>query len=141
MQRSCKGLRVLVVDDNRDNVDSLSMLVREFGADVMACYGGELAVAAAHGFQPHVVLLDLAMPQVDGFAIGRELRASPGMEDCKIIAVTGLAPSVVNGRMADSGLDLVLRKPIEPQLLYGLLVEAMARSLAFLRGRTLDDDQ
>ena len=67
-------LRVLVVDDNRDCADSLSMLVNLWGHDVQTAYDGAAALEMTVARQPDVVLLDLSMPKMDGCQMARQLR-------------------------------------------------------------------
>jgi PAS domain S-box-containing protein len=71
-------LRILIVDDNRDGADSLSMMLRIMGNDIRTAYDGEEAVAAAEKFQPAVILLDIGLPKLNGYEACRRIRALPG---------------------------------------------------------------
>src|SRR5690606_26704182 len=63
--------RVLIVDDNHDAADSMSMLLKSAGQQVIAAYDGMTALALVEEFQPHLVLLDLGLPGMDGYAVAR----------------------------------------------------------------------
>jgi CheY-like chemotaxis protein len=103
--------RVLVVDDNRDTVDWTVLLLRELGQTVEKVYDGESAIHAAEAFHPHIVLLDLDMPGMNGFEVARRLRQMPGAR-IRIIAHTGFGRSEYRTATADAGFDDVLTKPV-----------------------------
>lgn len=84
--------RVLVVDDNRDAADSLAMMLRLAGQDVRLVYDGPSAVAEATGFGPHVVLLDIGMPGMDGYEVAKRMRELPELQSTVLVAVTGWGP-------------------------------------------------
>jgi len=70
--------RVLLADDNRDAADSLALLLSIEGHEVRVAYGGAAALSLAQSFRPEVALLDIGMPDVDGYQVARALRATPG---------------------------------------------------------------
>jgi CheY-like chemotaxis protein len=107
-----KPLRVLVVDDDSDTVDTTSILLRLIGYKVEAALNGRDALTRASSFQPQVVMLDLGMPAMDGYETARELQrlGSPPV----LIAVTGFADIQSRRQAAEAGFDLCLTKPIEP---------------------------
>ncbi len=113
--------RVLVVDDLRDSADSLAMLLRLFGQDVATVYGGEEAIREAERFRPEVVLLDLGMPQVDGYEVCRHLRAEPWGAEVFIIALTGWGQEDDRRSVSAAGFDFHLVKPVDPDALMALL--------------------
>src|SRR5262245_22057151 len=84
-----EGLRILVVDDGRDDADSLAMLLRYYHYCVEVCCDPREALAIVHEFRPTVVLLDLAMPNINGYQLARAIREIDGLQDIKLIAVTG----------------------------------------------------
>ncbi|HEU4429319.1 MAG TPA: response regulator [Myxococcota bacterium] len=116
------GLRVLVVDDNRDSADSLALLLRLRGHEPQACYDGTSALEAARTLQPHAVLLDLSMPDLDGFDVCRRLREE-GLESALIVALTGYGQEADRNRSLASGFDAHLVKPVDPELVAKLLDE------------------
>jgi CheY-like chemotaxis protein len=83
------ALRVLVVDDNRDSADMLALVLRLSGHLAEATYNGPSALARAKGCPPDVVVLDLAMPGMDGYELGRRLRELPGMSAAVFVVLTG----------------------------------------------------
>ena len=121
------GLRVMVVDDNRDSADSATAILRLLGHDAECAYDGMQALEVASRFRAEVVLLDLAMPGLDGFETLKRLRALPGMEGVFAIAMTGYGSGEDRRRTAGAGFDAHLTKPVELSALIGLL-NARARS-------------
>ena len=84
--------RILVVDDNHDVADTLSMLVRVLGHEVKHAYNGKDALEIAATFKPEVVFLDIAMPSVDGFEVARQLNhATDGSFKPRLVALTGFS--------------------------------------------------
>src|SRR5581483_11620756 len=82
-------VKVLVIEDNRDGADSLAVLLRLFGFDARVAYGGAEGVAAAKADPPAVVLCDLALPGMDGYAVAAALRADPATAGARLVAVSG----------------------------------------------------
>lgn len=81
--------RVLVVDDNMDAADTLASLLEVLGATVEVAYGGRKALDVVSTFKPDALLLDIGMPEMDGYEVARTLRASPNHRDLLLIALTG----------------------------------------------------
>jgi PAS domain S-box-containing protein len=115
------GLRVLVVDDNRDSADSLAMLLEMKGHDARVAYDGENALAVARAFLPQLVLTDLAMPNVDGFGLLRELRSNPLLSLTRIVAMSGFGQASDREQSLAAGFDAHLVKPLEISVLDALL--------------------
>ncbi|MGE4243963.1 hybrid sensor histidine kinase/response regulator [Ramlibacter sp.] len=122
------GLRVLVVDDNRDAADSTTAILALLDHRVEAAYDGEAALAAAARLKPQVVLLDLAMPGIDGYETRRRLAALPGLEDAFIVAITGYGNEEDKRRTREAGFDAHLTKPVELDALMALLERAGQRA-------------
>ena len=89
MTQAEASLRVLVVDDNVDAADSAAMLLRRSGHDVRVAYSSEAALEAAVSFRPHVILLDIGSPEMDGYEVARRLREHRELKDVRLVAVTG----------------------------------------------------
>ncbi|HEX5634271.1 MAG TPA: response regulator, partial [Gemmatimonadales bacterium] len=113
--------RVLVADDNRDGADSLAALLRRSGHDVFVVYDGADAVTEAARLQPHVVLLDLGMPRLNGHDAAMAIRRSPGGEEMVLVALTGWGDEATRRRTRESGFDGHLTKPVDYQVLIALL--------------------
>ena len=113
--------RILVVDDNVDAADSLGTLLRLAGHEVRVVHDGRGAVDAAAEFLPEVVLLDIAMPDMDGYDVARRLRQLAGGETALIVAVTGFGRDEDRRRAKAAGFDLHVTKPLDPARLAALL--------------------
>jgi len=108
-----RPLRILVVDDCEDTTASLAWLLRAWGFVAEEANSGRGALMAASASSPDVVLLDLMMPGMDGWAIARELRKLPGLEGLVLVILSGC-----NGVDAVSSIpkveyDLQMRKPLD----------------------------
>jgi CheY-like chemotaxis protein len=117
---SLKSRRILVVDDNRDAADSLALLLRSNGSEVRIAYDGLEALGAALAFQPHVVLLDIGMPKLDGYGAARRIRESRRNE-VLIIAITGWGAEEDRRRAFEAGFDHHLTKPVQFDALMKIL--------------------
>jgi CheY-like chemotaxis protein/two-component sensor histidine kinase len=121
------GLRVLVIDDNRDSADSATEVLRLLGNQVESAYDGASGIAAAARLRPHMILLDLAMPGMDGFEVRRQLRELPQPAAAYLVAMTGFGNEEDKRRTRAAGFDAHLTKPVELDALVSLLNEARAR--------------
>ena len=121
------GLRVMVIDDNRDSADSASDVLRLLGNRVECAYDGKAGVATAEHFKPHMILLDLAMPGMDGYETRRHLRAQGGSAKSFLVAMTGFGNEDDKKRTRDAGFDAHLTKPVELDALMALLNEVRSR--------------
>jgi CheY-like chemotaxis protein len=109
--KAAAARRVLIVDDNRDAVDSLAQLLRMVGHDVETAYDAGTAIRATTTFQPHIVLLDIGMPQIDGYTAARTIRSQPGGHEIFLVAMTGWGQAEDKRRAMEAGFDLHLVKP------------------------------
>ncbi|HZO15260.1 MAG TPA: ATP-binding protein, partial [Polyangiaceae bacterium] len=116
--------RILIVDDNRDAADSLGMLLRMVGNDVHTAHDGLEALGAAATFRPHVVLLDIGLPKLDGYEVARRIREQEGGPAMMLIALTGWGQEDDRRRSREAGFDHHLTKPVEFKTLQRLLAEA-----------------
>ena len=107
-----KTLRVLVVDDDRDGADTLGLLVEELGNHVHVTYGGTSALDVATVFRPDLMLIDLAMPDMDGCHLVGQFRQIPAFAQAQIVAVTGHADQGHKTLAMKAGFDKVLFKPV-----------------------------
>jgi signal transduction histidine kinase/ActR/RegA family two-component response regulator len=116
-------LRVLIADDNHDAADSMAMLISMDGYEVRAVYDGRAAVTAAGSFRPDVALLDIGMPELDGYAVAKVLRGQRGGIGIYLIALTGWGRQEDRQRALEAGFDTHLTKPVDPHQLRNLLRE------------------
>lgn len=114
-------LCVLVADDCQDSADSLSMLVRIWGHDVRVAYSAPAALERALADRPDVLLLDIAMPGMDGYELARQIRRHRSLDDSLLVAVTGYADEAHRRRGRAAGFDHYLVKPGEPSDMDDLL--------------------
>ncbi len=121
------GRRVLIADDNRDGADTLALVTGKFGHDVRTVYDGIDAVSVAETFKPHIVLLDLGMPRLNGFETARRLRALPHGDAIILIAVTGWGQARDRQLTAEAGFDAHLVKPVDPIAMQELLTTLSSR--------------
>jgi PAS domain S-box-containing protein len=125
-----RPLRVLVVEDNIDAADSLSMLIRLHGHEVQVARTGPTALQAAAVFHPNVVLLDIGLPGMDGYQVANRLREQPEFKQIVICALTGFTPSEADRqRRQETGFDHYYVKPIDPPTLYKLFETIEARAI------------
>ncbi|HXZ86109.1 MAG TPA: ATP-binding protein, partial [Myxococcota bacterium] len=119
------GARVLVVDDNRDAADSLTMLLELRGFVASVCHDGNDALRSALQGRPDVIVLDLGLPGIDGFEVCRRLREG-GMQQTCIVAVTGFGQDEDRRRSQTVGFDAHLVKPVDPDELVKRIEESLS---------------
>ena len=116
-----KRRRLIVVDDVRDNADSLAEVLRVVGHEVHAVYDGRSALELAEELRPEVILLDIGMPDLDGLEVCRALRQQEWGRKLFIVALTGWGQESDRRRTKDAGFDHHLIKPVEMSVLSQLL--------------------
>jgi CheY-like chemotaxis protein len=113
--------RVLVVDDNRDAAETLTTFLEMLGLEALSAGDGAAALAAARTFLPDVVLLDIGLPDMDGYAVARALRADGEVGRARLIALTGWGAEEDRRRAMAAGFDHHLTKPVDLAVLEDLL--------------------
>ena len=119
------ALRVLVVDDNVDSAEMLQVLIGSMGHDAQLAHDGRSALALAESQRPQVVLLDIGLPDMDGYEVARQMRARQ-LGPMRLIALTGWSQDDARDRARDAGFDHHLIKPTDPEALERLLSEVPA---------------
>jgi PAS domain S-box-containing protein len=114
-------LNILVVDDNVDAAEVLGMLLEASGHDVTIEHGARDALAGAGAARPDVALLDIGLPEMDGLALARHVRAIPGLADITLIVVTGYGQEADRQNAFAAGFDHYLTKPVDFAQLTALL--------------------
>jgi CheY-like chemotaxis protein len=114
-------MRILVADDNADAADSLAMLLQAEGHVVLTASDGRRAIEVAEAFRPDVVLMDVAMPHVDGLEAAREIRRHEWGAGIRIIALTAWGQETERRRTREAGMDAHLVKPVDPRALAAAL--------------------
>lgn len=108
-----KGRRILVVDDNKDSADSLSMMLHQRGNEVRTVFDGFQALEAVQSFTPDVVLLDIGLPGMSGYEVARTLRTDPRLRRALLIAQTGWGQEEALYKAKEAGFDYHLVKPLD----------------------------
>jgi CheY-like chemotaxis protein len=113
--------RILVVDDNEPSALTLTWALEMFGHEVRTCYDGASAVTMAGAFAPQVVLLDLGMPNMDGYETCRQMRLGSSAITPRIVAQTGWGDAATRQKTADAGFDYHFTKPVDLDALARLI--------------------
>lgn len=117
-----RSLRILIADDERDTVLTLMMLLRDEGHEVRGVYTGRQVLDAVHGFDPDVVVLDIAMPDLSGWEVARTIRTHPDGKRRTLIGISGEYKNSVDKLLSTIvGFDHYLLKPCSPNALIALL--------------------
>ena len=119
--QAISGHRILIADDNRDQAESLSMLLEMMGNEVHTVYDGMSAIQAVHAFRPRIVLMDIGMPVMDGLEAARRIRVAFPQEPL-LVAVTGWGQEDDRRRAQEAGFDHHLIKPIDWTAIDELLI-------------------
>jgi signal transduction histidine kinase/DNA-binding response OmpR family regulator len=122
-RRSPGRVSVLVVDDNADAANSLALLLQYKGHDVRTAHDGESALELAAIFRPQVVLLDLGLPELDGYEVARRMRAARETRAAQLIAISGYGQEEHRRRCFDAGFDRHFVKPIDVETLMRAVAE------------------
>lgn len=123
------GIRILAVDDDPDARELLTVLLTQYGAEVLAVASAEQALATLESFSPDVLVSDIGMPQVDGYTLIQKIRALPPEKGGRVpaIALTAYAREDDRQRALDTGYQRHVTKPLEPEQLVRSAI-ALART-------------
>jgi CheY-like chemotaxis protein len=119
--------RVLVAEDDRDTADSLVALAKLWGYDARPAYDGAAALAMAAAYRPDILISDIAMPQMNGCQLARQMRCHTRFKDALFISVSGHADETHCRLALEAGFDFYLLKPVEPSTLQSLLLLERSR--------------
>lgn len=103
--------RVLIVDDNRDAADLIAEFLALSGHETTSVYNGQAALTMASQFKPDVILLDLGLPDLDGFQVAQTLRRSQEFAATRVVALTAWGDPATRARTSSAGFDRHLVKP------------------------------
>ncbi len=114
---------VLVVDDDQTTLELMHFFIRSLGAQAVVATDGQTAldILSQQANDISLVLLDIAMPRMDGFAVSRAIRQDLGLRDLPIVALTARAEPEVDLAASDAGINQVVVKPFEPEQLRRVL--------------------
>ena len=116
-------LRILVVDDNADAARLLGMFIELLGHEVQVQFHPVKALECARQFRPHIGLLDIGLPDMDGYTLARQLRLIPGLEDAVLAAVTGYSQPRDKRAAFEAGFNFHFAKPVNTRQLESWLAE------------------
>lgn len=114
----------MVVDDNVDAADMLAMFVETMGHHVVIEHDSLQALERLNVFHPHVFLLDIGLPDLDGYELARRIRAIPAVAGALLVAVTGYGDEQARRQATAAGFDRHFVKPLDTDHLLALLEEA-----------------
>jgi len=127
---STSGVRVMVVDDNKDVAESTAMLLRMVGCEVQVAYDGDVALRALPEWLPQAVLLDIGLPGKNGYQVAEQIRSDPRNRTILLVAVSGYGQDDHRLRSKSAGFDYHMVKPIDPAVLTRLLAPLEAAQRA-----------
>jgi CheY-like chemotaxis protein len=104
---------VLLVDDNADALEALAELLRDYGHDVWTAHDARSAIDQASQRRPDVVLLDIGLPDIDGYELARRLREDLGLQGALFVALTGYGEARHRQLAREAGFDHHVTKPID----------------------------
>lgn len=120
--------RILVVDDDPKILEIVAFLLTGSDHEVRVAANGQEAVQAAPDFRPDVILMDVTMPQMDGFTACRKIKKEPGLEKTPVIFLTARKGPKNWSEAQDSGAVAYLEKPFRKDALVALVREVLERS-------------
>lgn len=128
MNRAQRGqIKVLMVDDNEDAVNSLSQIMMFYGYQTLVAFSGREALRVMDSARPDVAILDLAMPEISGFDLAQRFRETRTRDDLLLIALTAWGDTVATELTIAAGFDFHVVKPADPAALSALIDEEAFR--------------
>jgi CheY-like chemotaxis protein len=110
--RSDGGHRVLIIEDNVDARETLTVALEFLGHDVLVASDGEAGLVLAREAHPDVAVIDIGLPRIDGFEVARRLRADESAADIRLVALTGYSQEETRMQAEAAGFDRFLTKPV-----------------------------
>jgi two-component system, cell cycle response regulator DivK len=108
--------KILIIEDNEQNMYMLTYLLESNGYEIFQSFSGTEGIALAKKHQPAAILLDIQLPEMDGYSVARELRKIEGLAATPIIAVTSYAMTGDKEKALEAGATGYIEKPIDPDL-------------------------
>lgn len=121
--------QILVVDDNPTNLKLVSDVLESSGYEVLKAEDAEAALVVLEQAQPRLILMDIALPGMDGLTLTRKLKSDPTTKDIRIIALTAFAMKGDDEKAREAGCDGYITKPIDTRALPGLVAEVLKGTL------------
>lgn len=108
--------KVLVVEDNDNNMELISFMLKSSGYEVLQAFRGQDGIDLARTHKPDLILLDIQLPDIDGTVVLENLRDNAKTADIPVVAVTSYAMTGDSKKLLNAGCDGYIEKPIEPEL-------------------------
>lgn len=124
---------ILIIEDNEQTIYLLTFILKQYGYDVAQALDGRAGIELATQVRPALILLDIQLPLLDGYAVARELRRNPALADVPIIAVTSYAMAGDRERILAVGCTDYIEKPIDPDTF-------LPRIEQYLRSRSSEEE-
>lgn len=121
--------QILVVDDNPTNLKLVSDVLESSGYEVLKAEDAEAALVVLEQARPRLILMDIALPGMDGLTLTRKLKSDPATRDIRIIALTAFAMKGDDAKAREAGCDGYITKPIDTRALPGLVAEVLKPTL------------
>lgn len=131
LQGDAEPPRILVAEDNADSRALILQMLEPIGFAVRCAENGQLAVDSFAAWQPHFIWMDMRMPEMDGYEATRQIRALPGGQAVKIVALTASAFEEDRQAILSAGCDDMLRKPVTQERLFAVLGDQLALSYRY----------
>jgi two-component system, cell cycle response regulator DivK len=107
--------KILIIEDNIQNMYMLAFLLEHNNYEVIQAYTGEDGITIAQKIKPDIILLDIQLPEMDGYTVTRKLRACEGIKKTPIIAVTSFAMVGEKEKAIEAGATGYIEKPVDPE--------------------------
>jgi CheY-like chemotaxis protein len=119
------ALKVLLVEDNQDNQDLMRFLLERNGYQVVTALNGRLAIETARREQPDIVLMDLTMPEMNGWEAAAAMKADPNLAHIPLIAVTAHTLPGDRRKTLEAGFDNYISKPINVKMFDHIVAQSL----------------
>ncbi len=119
-----KRLKVLLIDDDRDTVESLADAFSEYSCELRTADDGQSAIEQAAGFRPRLIVLDIGLPDMNGFELARRMRATAELKDAWLVALTGYHDPRARVLASEAGFNDYVVKPIDAMSIEAMVMEA-----------------
>ncbi len=117
--------KILIVDDDIDSLDLLDLLLQRTGYETMTAPNGETGLVSARQERPDLILLDIVLPDMDGYQVLEALRSSKETRDTPVILITGIFQKGEKTKAHRAGADAFLERPFSPQELFRSIREIL----------------
>lgn len=133
-------VKILVIEDNEQNLYLTTFILEKRGHQVIAARDGSQGIELAQALRPALILLDIQLPVMDGYAVAEALRSSPALAHIPIVAVTSYAMAGDRERILAAGCNGYIEKPINPDTFMAEVESFLLAAEIPLAGLRRDDD-